>query len=36
MNPTDTDLMNEVVKTIQVLKYSFYDCYRFQEARLVQ
>ena len=28
--------MNEVVKTIQVLKYSFYDCYRFQEARLVE
>jgi hypothetical protein len=34
MNTPETDLTNEVVKAIQVLKYSFYNCYRFQEERL--
>ena len=36
MNPTDETLTAEVVKAIQVLKYSFYNCYRFQEERLVE
>jgi hypothetical protein len=34
MKPTDENLTTEVIRAIQVLKYSFYNCYRFQEERL--
>lgn len=32
--PNIEDLSAEVTKTIQFLKYSFFNCYRFQEERL--
>lgn len=34
MNPTTETVSAEVIKAIQLLKYSFYNCYRFQEERL--
>ena len=34
MKPTDENLTAEVIKAIRVLKFSFYNCYRFQEERL--
>ena len=36
MKPTDENLTAEVTKVIQQLKYAFFSCYRFQEARLLE
>lgn len=36
MKPTDENLTAEVTKTIQQLKYAFFQCYRYQEARLAE
>ena len=34
MKPTEENLTAEVIKAIRALKFSFYNCYRFQEERL--
>lgn len=34
MKPTEENLTPEVIKAIRALKFSFYNCYRFQEERL--
>jgi hypothetical protein len=36
MTPADDKLTDEVIKAIRILKYSFFNCYKFQEERLLE
>jgi hypothetical protein len=36
MTPPDENLTTKVIEAIRTLKYSFFNCYRFQEERLLE